>query len=975
MAGLNIGVVSFGIEANTDGLKKAFGDLAKLRKRVTRLAEAQTKGAQKTRAALLKQEIATRRAGRTFVELRQKMVKSGAPEKQVRKLEMAFQRLSLEMTSGKITVEQYARSMETFKDKVAKVNREFTKFKSGATDGKLGKLANTLRNLESSAVLAIGPLSGVGARIRSIGAIAGRSSPLIIGLFVGVTALGVAFAKLAANALNAGRVMEATFARFKAASGDIKIARKEMGFVIQTALKLGLRIDTSAKAFSRLAAAAAGTTLEGEGARKVFLAVSQAAAALRLSGGEVEGTFRAIEQMMSKGTVQAEELRGQLGERLPGAFRIAAEAMGLTTMELGKQLKLGRIMAEEFLPNLARALTETYGKVALENVSSFTGSMNNLTNQTFLFGLEFNRITRISKIVVGTLQKVASTVEFLRKNLVNIISLLGAVGAGLAAMASNKIGRGILFVAKAVRTLALAVVGFNFAVAFGAAASLAAGLAAFAIPIAVAVAAFIGLKFILDSTVESFDEMDTSLDDLNAGKESAKDLGTKFKTLSDGIDAAVAELKVLDEVMGFMDRYAIEDIERLTKRFETIAEVEDLSAEALKGLYDWLVKIGEDPASEALHDIEDAYSSLFDRLIRTRDAQADFIGQGASLKAHGRTIEDLNQRFIAIQSGSLKVVETFDEITMAGIEERRALEDLNVEISEQDRRVIELVMALLRNRTAMDALTESEKRNLMAKKAAESAQKKLVTGLVAATNKIEILQARTAALAEGPDSFEIFTKVTEKVLKMRDALLKSGATMQQAVAWSNAYGRALRTNLDLTDRFARANQQMAAVVTGALEDIIMKGGSVKDMLHDLAKALFNVMLRALFLDKLQASLFNLFQGGAAPSALGGTLGQGGQGAYTGPPRFAHGGSFKVPGSGGSDHVPISFMAKPGEVVSVQRPDQLAGKGGGSGVTIVQNNHFEGGGLADPNVLIPLLMENNKQLKGELMKELSRGAFR
>jgi tape measure domain-containing protein len=33
----------------------------------------------------------------------------------------------------------------------------------------------------------------------------------------------------------------------------------------------------------------------------------------------------ALNQMMSKGTIQAEELRGQLGEALPGAFGIMAK--------------------------------------------------------------------------------------------------------------------------------------------------------------------------------------------------------------------------------------------------------------------------------------------------------------------------------------------------------------------------------------------------------------------------------------------------------------------------------------------------------------------------------------------------------------------------------------------------------------------------------------------------------------------------
>lgn len=53
-----------------------------------------------------------------------------------------------------------------------------------------------------------------------------------------------------------------------------------------------------------------------------------AGSALALSKDQMDGVFLALGQMISKGKVQAEELRGQLGERLPGAFDMAAKAMG-----------------------------------------------------------------------------------------------------------------------------------------------------------------------------------------------------------------------------------------------------------------------------------------------------------------------------------------------------------------------------------------------------------------------------------------------------------------------------------------------------------------------------------------------------------------------------------------------------------------------------------------------------------------------
>src|SRR5690606_22603244 len=52
-------------------------------------------------------------------------------------------------------------------------------------------------------------------------------------------------------------------------------------------------------------------------------------------------------------TVQAEELRGQLGERIPGAFATAARAMKVTEVELNAMLKRGEVLAVDLLPRMA----------------------------------------------------------------------------------------------------------------------------------------------------------------------------------------------------------------------------------------------------------------------------------------------------------------------------------------------------------------------------------------------------------------------------------------------------------------------------------------------------------------------------------------------------------------------------------------------------------------------------------------------
>ena len=160
------------------------------------------------------------------------------------------------------------------------------------------------------------------------------------------------------------------------AAGSIEAATTEMEFARQTAIALDLDIQATTSSYMSLTAATQGTALAGKPTREIFLSVAQAAAVLGKSADDTAAMLLALEQMVSKNTVSAEELRGQLGERLPGAYRLAADAMGMTTAELDKQLTLGKITAEELLPKLAAALTEKYGKAAQE-ADKATGELSN----------------------------------------------------------------------------------------------------------------------------------------------------------------------------------------------------------------------------------------------------------------------------------------------------------------------------------------------------------------------------------------------------------------------------------------------------------------------------------------------------------------------------------------------------------------------------------------------------------------------
>jgi len=157
-------------------------------------------------------------------------------------------------------------------------------------------------------------------------------------------------------------------------------AIKEMEFVTNAADNLGLSIRRVGLEYAKTAAAARGTAVEGEGVKDIFLGVSEASTALSLSQDEAAGAFRAINQIISKGKVQAEELRGQLGERIPGAFQIAARAMGVTTMELDKMMERGELLSDEFIPKFSKQLRKEFGGAAKDAANSIEANSNRMQN-------------------------------------------------------------------------------------------------------------------------------------------------------------------------------------------------------------------------------------------------------------------------------------------------------------------------------------------------------------------------------------------------------------------------------------------------------------------------------------------------------------------------------------------------------------------------------------------------------------------
>ncbi|ENC3083827.1 tape measure protein [Escherichia coli] len=153
--------------------------------------------------------------------------------------------------------------------------------------------------------------------------------------------------------MNAGLKRDSAQRAAKFVLGD-KASEAEV-FIRNLADKTGLNISEGLSSYAKFAAGAQGS-MSQEQTQELFGNATAMSRLMGLSNDELNGILKAFEQMASKGKIQAEELRGQLGDRMAGAFKLFAEALGMTAAELDKAMKDGKILSSDTLPKVAKQM-------------------------------------------------------------------------------------------------------------------------------------------------------------------------------------------------------------------------------------------------------------------------------------------------------------------------------------------------------------------------------------------------------------------------------------------------------------------------------------------------------------------------------------------------------------------------------------------------------------------------------------------
>ena len=472
-----------------------------------------------------------------------------------------------------------------------------------------------------------------------------------------------------------------TFAQEKVIKSQTEFAQTQQ-WLSKIISDYGLDLVTVTNRYTKFRAATISSNLTAIQTQKIFGSMSKAAATLGLKTDELQGVYLALEQMISKGLVTTEELRRQLGERLPGAFNIMATSLGKTTLELNKMLRAGKVVSEEVLPGFADAVEEAYGiksvqfvdtLVAAQNrlrtswielirifnaAGSIKGFLNTLSGMIGTIGKNIEVFKTLGKIIVGLtgvtltylgVKRLLNTQIF--KNIAGIISGTIAFTRQTVATVRQTAAIGSLTVAQRLYTLGskaatIATKALKWAftsTGIGAIITGFATLAAILLPI------IFRTKELSDATLELSDRISkekAKIDLLFGSLQNAKRGGEEWKTLKQEINRTYSEYlpNLIDEKTSYEDiAKALEEVNKQTllkihlgEKDNAIADASDSKNAQFKKTYDELSDAMEDWGFSML-EIKIARGTLMD--ITERAAKGEVLSQEEIFKAINKTLD------------------------------------------------------------------------------------------------------------------------------------------------------------------------------------------------------------------------------------------------------------------------------------------------------------------------------------------------
>lgn len=316
---------------------------------------------------------------------------------------VAYQRLGVELDKVRNKMNAATAAAVPQGGMFQRLNARFQKIPVGGRAA-LGALAGT----------ATAGLGSTGQLAFAGGAVGGVPGALI-GAGIGATVDTVKAAGAAAKYSAQIQRLEIALKGVTKTQGEFNKAQK---IISSTSLRLNVPLGAATKQFTTLSASVIGAGGSVDDAEKVFKGVSEAIKATGGDAEDVQSAIRAMSQIFGKGKVSAEELQGQLGERLPGAVVKFAEASGRTLPQLQKDLRDGTVGLNDvmkFVVKLSQDHADAANKMAGSTVEAGQRMEVALQNLQKEFGDLFQPIgAGFQSIVTGAANALSAVIKFFK---------------------------------------------------------------------------------------------------------------------------------------------------------------------------------------------------------------------------------------------------------------------------------------------------------------------------------------------------------------------------------------------------------------------------------------------------------------------------------------------------------------------------------------------------------------------------------
>jgi len=255
--------------------------------------------------------------------------------------------------------------------------------------------------------------------VASLRGIQFQALAMVGALGAGVTSISSFISSLVNTAREAGRARVV----LRNISTDAREYSRSLKYLAELTDKYGTDLIGTTEAFAKFKASAAAVGVSIAEQERIFSNVGKAIASFGISGSEASLTLLGITQMMSKGKVSSEELRRQLGERMPVAMQAMAKAAGVSMSKLDKLLKEGKLYSAEIMGKFSDELAKLSGDTSTDNLESSLGRLKN----SFTSLADSLHVYDNFKALV---EKVKDLLDYLRTHLSNLYiwagGLLGA---------------------------------------------------------------------------------------------------------------------------------------------------------------------------------------------------------------------------------------------------------------------------------------------------------------------------------------------------------------------------------------------------------------------------------------------------------------------------------------------------------------------------------------------------------------------